>query len=85
MLDPERHKKKTARNRSLSAQYLTQNGIAFESRNDGAHLILRSRDGKTVNFWPGTGLFIAERLSGRGVRNLVKILRGEKKWKEYQD
>jgi hypothetical protein len=42
---------KRASNRDASAQLLMAAGIGFESRNDGAHLIVAGR----YDFWPGTG------------------------------
>jgi hypothetical protein len=84
MLDPEGHKKKTAQNRMFSAEYLHAMGISFVSKNGGAHLIV-SHSGITVDFWPGTGLFIGRGLRGRGVRNLVRIIKGSKQWKVYSD
>lgn len=62
-----------ASNRERSAALLQFNGIPFESKNGGAHLIVYSQKA-TYDFWPGTGLW-QERGStatGRGVRSLVK-------------
>lgn len=61
-----------ARNRTSSASMLTQAGIAFESKNDGAHLIVTCGV-RTYDFWPGTGLW---KMRGstqrrRGVRSLM--------------
>jgi hypothetical protein len=72
MLDPEGHRQKTAHNRKASAEYLNRFGISFEERNGGAHLIV-SHGPRTVDFWPGTGLWIVRVFCrhGRGVRNLV--------------
>lgn len=82
MLDPEGHKLKTARNRLWSATYLIKKGIAFTPHNNGAHLVIWHFS-RQINFWPGTGLFMADGLKGRGVKNLVAIIQGRKKWKEY--
>ena len=72
-----------ASNRERSAALLQSNGIPFESKNGGAHVVVNG--GKAViDFWPGTGLwqergsiatpgFIA---TGRGVRSLVKRATG---------
>lgn len=71
---------KRAANRQHSAQLLQEEGITFESRNAGAHIIIR--DGKdTVNFWPGTGLWVVQGLNKqhRGVRNLINHLKGRTK------
>lgn len=71
------HKQKAEKrgeNRVNSAQILKERGINFESKNGGAHLIV-SHNGKTVDFWPGTGKWIS-RIGGkgRGVRKLLKML-----------
>lgn len=62
---------KRKKNRSFSTYLLDKHGIPFESRNNGAHLIVGDFD-----FYPGTGLyknrFNAEQ--GRGVFNLIEIL-----------
>lgn len=73
MLDPEEHKRKTARNRAFAPGRLMYYGIEFQSRNNGAHLIV-THNGWTVDFWPGTGKFTERRgrWSGRGVLNLIK-------------
>lgn len=68
-----------ASNRERSAALLQFNGIPFESKNGGAHLVVQG--GKAViDFWPGTGLW-QERGStatGRGVRSLVKRVTDKK-------
>ena len=58
-----------------SGLYLIEQGIAFNTYNAGAHIKI-TRPGLVVDFWPGTGLWIIGRKRGRGVRNLVKELRG---------
>lgn len=70
----EESKQRRANNRESSADILTKSGIEFESKNLGAHLIVGQFD-----FWPGTGLFINRKTGkrGRGVRNLIKLLRSE--------
>lgn len=77
-LDPAGHKAKTAHNRENSPQILQERGVSFESKSNGAHLIVW-RGGVTVDFWPGTGLWIARTKGnrrGRGVFNLVRFLGG---------
>jgi len=57
-------------------RFLQKEGILFESKNKGAHLIVR-HNGKVIDYWPGTGKFI-DRATGkgkRGIRPLLKYLR----------
>jgi len=63
---------KRADNRETSAAILSRAGIVFESKNLDAHLIVLA-GAKTVDFWPGTGLWIVrgEKVKQRGVRKLV--------------
>ena len=65
---------KRSKNRDKSPEILTENGIEFESKNMGAHLVVDSKDG-LIDFWPGTGKFIPRKGSkpGRGVFNLIKL------------
>lgn len=66
---------KRARNREYSAKALTGAGIRYESKNGGAHLIVR-HEGRTADFWPGTGKYsIRGGKQGRGVFNLIRALR----------
>lgn len=61
-------------NRDSSAKLLSERGIAYESKNDGAHLIV-THAGKTCDFWPGTGKWIVRKgPSGRGVFRLISFL-----------
>ncbi len=71
----ERSKLKRAANRQGSAEILTARGIEFESKNGGAHLIVR-HNGKVADCWPGTGrwIFRGGAPSGRGVMNLLREL-----------
>lgn len=64
--------RKRADNRESSADMLRQAGIAFQSNNDGAHLIVRAR-GDTIDFWPGTGLWI-RRGTNQRKRGVGKLL-----------
>lgn len=63
---------KRAVNRKSSAEMLREAGVAFEEKNDGAHLVVQAL-GKVVDFWPGTGLWIArgQRRRSYGVRGLI--------------
>lgn len=59
-------------NRDSSAQVLQQAGIAFTTSNGGVHLVVTAGT-KTIDFWPGTGLWIVrgDKKKWRGVRNLI--------------
>lgn len=60
-------------NRENSAKILSDNGVSFESKNVGAHLIVHGHS-ITVDFWPGTGKWIVRKgKTGRGVFNLLKL------------
>ena len=76
--DREESMRRRARNREGSAGILWQAGIAFDARNDGAHLIVHG-PAHTTDFWPGTGKYIrrSDGRTGRGVRNLLKLLKAE--------
>lgn len=71
----ERSKLKRAANRHGSAEILTARGIEFESKNGGAHLIVR-HNGKVADLWPGTGrwIFRGGKPDGRGVLNMIRKL-----------
>jgi hypothetical protein len=71
----EHSQQKRARNRESSAAVLTRNGLQFESKNNGSHLIVTMPDGSKVDFWPGTGLWHTRgtpQVKDRGVYHLVK-------------
>lgn len=73
---------KREKNRFNSAKILKNNGIPFESKNYGAHLIVEGPE-CFIDFWPGTGRWKI-RLSGKtgfGVINLLKYIKPET---EYQ-
>lgn len=64
---------KRASNRKTSPEILKDKGIIFITANGGAHLIVSGRD-CLIDFWPGTGKFIARNgKDGRGVFNLIKL------------
>lgn len=65
---------KRSHNREHSAALLENSGIAFERKNDGAHLIILSK--AKIDFYPGTGLWRVrgENKNHRGVRPLLKYL-----------
>jgi len=62
-------------NRVTSTEMLFAAGLKFETKNMGAHLIVRAL-GLTVDFWPGTGLWIVRnpKREGRGVQRLIDAL-----------
>lgn len=69
-------KVKRAKNRENSSEILRENGFEFESKNDGAHLIVTFKS-RIADFWPGTGKY-SLRGSGkyhRGVFNLMYALK----------
>lgn len=65
-----------AKNREDSAHMLSDAGVRFVKKNDGAHLIVTGSGGHIFDFWPGTGLW---RMRGstqqhRGVKKLLKMV-----------
>ena len=65
-------KEKRKSNTISSTEILKKFEIKFESKNDGAHIIVENFD-----FWPSTGLFINRKTKkrGRGIFNLLKQIR----------
>lgn len=66
-----------ARHRESSPELLRAAGIAFVSKNEGAHLIVTHND-VTVDFWPGTGKWNTRPVDGkdhRGVKPLIAYLK----------
>lgn len=67
-------KAKKADNTAFSTQLLIEQGIRFERKNGGAHLIVEAGD-HHVDFWPSGGRWIARdkpKTNGRGVRHLLR-------------
>lgn len=64
-----------AANRENSAQILERHGVAFDSKNSGAHLVVTHGD-RVADFWPGTGKYIPRKFGRprRGVFNLMKAM-----------
>ncbi len=61
-------------NLEFSTKLLVDNGVDFESKNGGIHLII-SHNNITADFWPSTGKFqIRGKGYSRGVRSLFKGL-----------
>lgn len=72
----ELSQQKRASNRVSSAALLTSAGIPFESKNNGAHLVVQV--GQAIaDFWPGTGLWSIRGTGkqSRGVRKLISALK----------
>ena len=71
----EEGKVKRQSNTVASTAILVHKEVKFESKNNGAHLIV-THGTKVVDFWPATGKFIS-RVSpknSRGIKNLLKYL-----------
>lgn len=67
-------RQKRAENRERSAGALTEAGISYVVKNDGAHLIVADQ----WDFWPGTGLWMNRgnrRQHGRGVFRLISRIK----------
>ena len=69
----EAGKARRASNRETSPDILRKRGVGFETKNDGAHLIVRHAD-KVADFWPGTGKYNVRGSKSyrRGVFNLLR-------------
>ena len=77
----ERREKKR-NNRKSSTDILLENGIKFESKNNGVHLVIdtsnRRTRGKIIDFWPSTGKWIVRNgKKGRGIRRLLELMENE--------
>lgn len=66
-------KKKRKKNTKESTEILKDKGVWFESKNDGAHLIVTGKLGK-IDYWPSTGLFIP-RYNQKRMRGVFNLLR----------
>ena len=69
----EESKKRRKRNQNRSTSLLDENGIKYESKNGGMHLVV---DG-SYDFWPSTGKWVNRKngIYKRGVLNLIKEFR----------
>lgn len=66
---------KRSKNRDWSTQYLTDEGLCFDVKNNGAHIQIKTNNSK-IDFWPGTGYYILPNgVKGRGVKKLVKLVK----------
>lgn len=70
----KKSQEKRAENRENSAEILRQAGIEFTSYNHGAHLKVIGPK-CVIDFWPGTGKWICCNVSGRGVYNLIRMIK----------
>ena len=77
-LRKEYSNKRKENNGCKSKAMLVKNGISFESKNGGIHLVV-SHKGSIADFWPTTGKFSirGDNRYFRGVRLLIKIMRGD--------
>lgn len=71
----EESQARRASNRERSANLLSEHDVDFETKNGGAHLIVKGA-GKTFDFWPGTGKYVDRQTKklGCGVFNLLRAL-----------
>ena len=71
------YKYKTLDKRKKVTKLLAKNGIVYESKNGDTHLIITSAKHGTINFWPGTGLWMAvnQTWRRRGVHALIRYLK----------
>lgn len=72
----EESQQRRANNRANGPVILAQNGVRYQSKNDGAHLIIMRGDVVVADYWPGTGKWRGrrQRVSGRGVFKLIQWL-----------
>jgi hypothetical protein len=66
-----------AEKRDSAPALLHREKLSFAVRNEGTHYIVAGKHG-SVDFWPGTGLWIdrATNQRGRGIRELARFCRG---------
>lgn len=65
---------KRAKNRKSSTELLSENGIDFVVKNDGAHIIISIHGKPEIDFWPGTGLWIDRKEKSRKRRGVMKLI-----------
>lgn len=77
--DWREHKaEKRANNRALGYEALRERGYQFKTCNGGAHLVVSASHGVVIDFWPGTGKWIARAehggraMRGHGLGNLMR-------------
>jgi hypothetical protein len=69
----ESGKERRASNRETTPELLRRHGIPFDTKNDGAHLIVY-HGGKIADLWPGTGKYQV-RGTGKYRRGVFNMLR----------
>lgn len=74
----QQSKQRKRKNMNGSMIMLGKNGMSYESKNNGVHLIV-SHNGRVADLWPSTGKFNirGDKRYFRGVRLLIKIMRGD--------
>jgi hypothetical protein len=83
----EESSRKRADNRVNGAALLHKNDVAFESKNDGAHLIVDAGVKGKIDYWPGTGRWTV-RLggrTGRGINKLLGMIKNKHEEKLFRD
>lgn len=74
----EAGRERRASNRETTPEVLRRHGVAFDSKNEGAHLVVRHGEW-VADLWPGTGKYQVRRGKWRspyrrGVFNLLRDL-----------
>ena len=70
--------KRRENNREYSPKILEKEGIKFDVKNWGAHLVVHGNN-ETIDFWPGTGKWIVRGgKTARGVFPLIKYIKRNK-------
>lgn len=71
----QQSKQKRAANRNASKKVLQQFNVQYQECNNGAHLIIQNKE-ETIDFFPGTGLFIVRNTDkrARGIKCLILYL-----------
>jgi hypothetical protein len=67
-------RQRRARNRDRAVVALAEASVPFDTRNNGAHLIVRGR----LDYWPGTGKWSDRETpnNGRGIASLLAYVKG---------
>lgn len=71
----ERAREKRQSNTEFSTKLIQDSGVDFESKNNGAHLVIKA-ESAVIDFWPSTGLWIPRGgRKNRGVKKLLKFIK----------